>query len=213
VEAARLTLLLELGELWDEIVSKTPQPQPRTRRPQLRGRQLVAAVIVIAAGALAIVLATGGSKKKAAVAAPTTPAATTTVAPTTTVARPKPKPRPKPVVKPEPKLSPVKAVFEESQRATFYTESVTVAGQGTPTYTWRLSPPKDNPACNDFAPVLGSPNEAVWHHADTDGCRHNGIQHDGTVYVTVTTNDWVCTQSFFGTLTRTGSSAQTCKQR
>ncbi len=76
-----------------------------------------------------------------------------------------------------------------------------------------MVPPKGNPGCNHFAPVPGSPNEAVWHHANTDGYTDNGIQHLGTVYVTVTTADWVCTQRFFGTLTRVGSSAQICKCR
>jgi len=168
----------------------------------------VAAVVAVAGVALAKVLTTGGSSKKTASPATTStaaaPTATTSATTATTAA---------PSAQPAPKLSPVNAVFDPTQRATFYTVSVTVSGQGTPAYTWRLSPPKDNPGCNKFAQVPGMPNEAVWHHADTDGCTHLGIQHDGTVYVTVTTTDWQCTQSFFGTLTKTGTSAQRCTRR
>jgi hypothetical protein len=113
---------------------------------------------------------------------------------------------------PEPKLSPVHAVFQPTARDLLH-GVIAVSGQGAPTYTWRPVPPKDNPGCNHFAPVPGSSNEAVWHHANMDGCPRNAIQRLGTVYVTVTTADWVCTQWFFGTLTRVGSSAQICKRR
>ena len=106
----------------------------------------------------------------------------------------------------------MKAVFSEAQRATFYTISVVAPGQKA-TYAWRLSPPKDNPTCTKFHQVAGKPNESVWHHASTDGCTHNGIQHLGTVYVTVTTKAWRCTASFFGTLTQTGASNQRCTRR
>ncbi|MBV8258643.1 MAG: hypothetical protein JO073_12575, partial [Actinobacteria bacterium] len=51
------------------------------------------------------------------------------------------------------------------------------------------------------------------HHSATDGCTHYGIQHDGTVFVTVTTKSWTCTESFFGTLTRTGSRNERCVRR
>ena len=76
----------------------------------------------------------------------------------------------------------------------------------------QLSTPKGNPTCNKFHPVAGKPNEAVWHHASTDGCTHNGIQHLGTVHVTVTTSAWTCTASFFGTLSQTGPSNQVCRR-
>lgn len=210
VEAARLTLLLGLTQLWDEIVSRPPRAvRPRSRVP---GRWIVAAVVVAAAVALAVALATLGSSKHTAATAPLTTTATaattaaSTSAATTTTAAPAP-------AAPQPKLSPVKGVFDPAQRATFYTVTVTSAGQGAPTYTWRLAPPKNDPGCNRFAPVPGSPDEAVWHHADTDGCAHIGIQHTGTVTVTVTTADWQCMQSFFGTLTHDGTAAQRCRRR
>ena len=132
---------------------------------------------------------------------------TTTAATTTSAADDHPAPVPK-----APALSPVKAVFSEAQRATFYTIAVAAPGQSA-TVTWRLTPPAGNPTCDKFHPVAGKPNEAVWHHADTDGCTHNGIQHLGTVHVTVTTSAWQCTASFFGTLTQTGASNQRCTRR
>jgi hypothetical protein len=109
-----------------------------------------------------------------------------------------------------PKVSPVQAVFVEGQRATFYSVAVAAPGQGTVRYEWRLTPPKDNRGCNKFSTVPGSRIKAVWHHADTDGCTHNGFQHNGTVTVTVTTAAWRCVATFFGTLTKTGPPAQRC---
>ena len=199
VEAARMSLLLGLGGLWEGALEHAPRP--RARRPRVRARWLVAAAAVIVVAVLAAVLASGGKKKAAPVVTTTATPTVTTVAPTTTAAPPS--------VPKAPKLSPVKAVFSEAQRATFYTISAVAPGQAM-TVTWRLTTPPGNPTCNKFHPVAGKPDEAVWHHADTDGCTHNGIQHDGTVHVTVTTSAWRCTASFFGTLTRTGPSNQRC---
>ena len=199
VEAARMSLLLGLGGLWEGVLEHAPPL--RVRRPSVRGRWLAAAAAVaIVAVVLAIVLS-GGGKHTTTPVVTTTPTVTT---PTTTAASP---------VLQAPRLAPVKAVFSEAQRATFYTIAVSVPGNGATTYTWRLSPPNGNPTCNKFHPVIGKPNEAVWHHADTDGCAHNGIQHLGTVHVTVTTSAWRCTASFFGTLTHTGPSNQRCTRR
>jgi hypothetical protein len=205
VEASRMSLLLELGALWDGVFEHTPHV--RARRSSQRQRWIAAALAaVLVAAVLAVVLSSGG-KKKGIPPLPAVSTPTVTAAPTTTAAAPKPPPVPK-----APKLSPVKAVFSEAQRATFYTISVVAPGQKA-TYAWRLSPPKDNPTCTKFHQVAGKPNESVWHHASTDGCTHNGIQHLGTVYVTVTTKAWRCTASFFGTLTQTGASNQRCTRR
>jgi hypothetical protein len=155
---------------------------------------------VILAAVLAIVLSSGGKHTPAAVVT-TKPGGS---APTTTAASPVPQ---------APRLAPVQAVFSEAERATHYTIAVTVPGNVATTYAWRLSPPQGNPTCDKFQAVPGKPNEAVWHHASTDGCTHNGIQHLGTVYVTVTTSAWRCTASFFGTLTQTGPSNQSCSRR
>jgi hypothetical protein len=63
--------------------------------------------------------------------------------------------------------------------------------------------------------VRGKPNEAVWHHADTDGCNHTTMGpagHPGTVTVTVKTNAWSCTATFFGTNTDQGPPARRCRR-
>lgn len=162
----------------------------------LRGRRIgVAAVLVSAAAAgIAIALAGGSNKAEPVV----TEAKTTPAAPTTTdTGTPK-----------KPELAGVMANFEPARRATFY--SVAVGSPESVTYRWSLTPPKDNPGCKTFGPVPGHPNQAVWHHADTDGCTHVGVQHDGTVHVRVTTAHWTCTESFFGTLTRVGTGRATC---
>ena len=159
----------------------------------------VAAVVILLGGGVAIALAVGGGggKKKQTAQEPIT----TTAAPTQA---------------PAPTVSPVRATFDPAQRATFYTVAAHAAGQGTPTYTWRLTPPKADPTCNHFSVVAGKPNEAVWRHADTDGCNHNVMGpagHLGTVSVTVTTTAWECTATFFGTNTNHGPPAQHCRHR
>jgi hypothetical protein len=212
IGAARMTLLLGAGSVWETTVSSRAQERTATtvrrRQPSKRVAVLAAVAVVVAAGAVAIALVGGGSSTKNAAKAvpPATRAHTTTTAP----AKPKPKPAPK--AKPRPRLSPVTGTFVEADRATYYVVSVSgTAGQGTPKITWRQKPPPGNASCDRFA-VL-SPTRAVWHHADTDGCTHIGIQHDGWVYATVTTRYWQCTQSFFGTLTRTSTSHESCRKR
>ncbi len=204
-EAARLTLLLDLSGLLGAIVPGGPQHGPRPRsRGHGRTRWLVAAALaVVAAAGIAIAVATsGGSEEPAAVStSPPPPPATTTQASVPTPAPP-----------PAPEVSAVEAVFDEGQRATFYSVAVSARRQGEPTYAWHLTPPADDPGCNRFAPVPGSPGRAVWHHADTDGCSHAGSEHAGTVTVTITTSAWKCTATFEGTETRTGPPPQRCRQ-
>ena len=198
-EASRATLVLVAGELWAACRPPAP-PEPRTRRISRRV-QLLAAAAAIAIGAAVGVTLGGGSSKPKAIVTETTPAAApaTTGAAAPTTARPN--------------LLPVSAVFDPNRRATFYTVSVEQGGEPIDSYRWSLTPPPGNPTCNKLAPVPGHANEAVWHHADTDGCTHNGIQHDGTVHVTAVSAHWRCTESFFGTLTRTGAKNESCARR
>ena len=191
------SLLGWLAALWDAAFGAAPSAASGTpRRRRVRTRWIVAVVAALVAAVLAAVFGvvlSGGSAK------PTlSPVqAATTVSGGAAAA--------KPVMKP------VSASFSEAQRATFYT--VSLASGESATYSWRLQPPKDNTSCNDFHQLSDKPNEAVWHHAATDGCTHLGFQHLGTVVVTVTTPDWSCTESFFGTLTRTGAHNERCVRR
>lgn len=201
VAAAQASLILDAGALWDGVLPG-PRPAPRVRRVSKRMRWVALAAAVVIGVIVGIALAGGGSSKPKPVVIETTPAA---APPTTTAAAP--------TVGPEPNLLPVKAVFDPNRRATFYTIGVEQGGEPVVSYRWTLTTPPGNPTCDTFAPIPGKPNEAVWHHAATDGCTHDGIQHDGTVHVAVLTAHWSCTESFFGTLTRTGAPNAQCVRR
>ncbi len=201
--AAQAALALHAGDVWAESLPGAP-PAPRVRRVSTRTK-LIAAVTAIAIGVVVgIALAGGSSPKPKPIVTETNAAAPP--APTTTAAA-------TPAVAAKPTLLPVNAVFDPNQRATFYTVSVEQGGEAVSTYRWSLTTPPGNPTCNKFGPLPGKPNEAVWHHADTDGCTHNGIQHDGTVHVTVLSAHWSCSESFFGTLTKTGAKNEHCIRR
>ena len=209
-EAAQLLLLIDLGELWD---ASLPAPAPKTHRTRVSSRRLAiagVALLALAAAVVAAVLALSGrgspTKAKAAVSTVQATSSTPSTPTTTTATKATPA---------APTVSPVHADFKPLDFATYYAVSATATLQGTPTYTWSLSPPKGNPSCNRFGPVSGKPNQAVWHHADTDGCNHGLMGpygHTGTVTVIVKTSDWECTATFFGTITRSGPPAQRCRR-
>jgi hypothetical protein len=202
-EAARLTLLLDLSSLWQVVLpGGGPVPPPRHVARRKRWLAVAGAVILLGAGA-AIAVAVGGDGKKRTTAQ--TPL-TTAAAPATATTGGN--------TLPAPTVTPVSATFDAAQRATFYTVSAQVADQGTPTFDWKLTPPQSDPTCDDFSVVAGQPNEAVWRHADTDGCNHATMGpagHPGTVTVTVKTNAWECTATFFGTNTDQGPPARRCR--
>lgn len=196
VVAAQSSLVLHLSDLWGGVFGGAPHAAGAGRLSR-RTKWIAAAAAVVILAIVGIAVAGGGSTKPKPVVIETSTLPTTT-APAA------------PAVGPKPALLPVKAIFDPNQRATFYTVGIEQGGEAVQTYRWALTTPPGNPTCNKFAPVPGKPNEAVWHHADTDGCTHNGIQHDGTVHVTVLTAHWSCKESFFGTLTRTGSPNAQC---
>ena len=105
-------------------------------------------------------------------------------------------------------------------KATQYSVTLTLApGNLKPTFSWHLTPPADDPTCNNFRALTSNhenPNQAIWHHADVsesaaDGCHHKDPQHLGTVSVDVTVpfqgdqgRPWLCHASYFGSLTNVG---------
>ena len=196
--AARSTVVVAAGSVLEAL-----QPgAAMAARIRIRRRTTLATVAaVVVVGAVLGALLTGGSSKPKAVVVETTPAAATT-----TLAA-------GPAIGPKPSMLPVAARFVEADRATIYTVSLEQGGEPVTAYRWSLTTPPGNPTCNRFAAVPGKPSEAVWHHADTDGCTHNGIQHDGTVHVTAVSAHWSCTESFFGTLTRSGAKNERCVRR
>jgi hypothetical protein len=206
-EASRLALLLDLSSLW-QVIRPGGNPAPPPRRVVRHTRWLAAAAVaILLGGGVAIAIAVGGGNKKRtnAQAPLTTPAApTTTATSTAAVAAPS-----------APTVTQVSATFDQAQRATFYTVSAEASGQRTPTFEWKLTPPQADPTCDDFSVVAGKPNEAVWRHADTDGCNHATMGpagHPGTVTVTVKTSAWECTATFFGTNTDQGPPARRCRR-
>jgi len=108
----------------------------------------------------------------------------------------------------QPVLSKMHAHFVENEKSTYYTVEVT-GTTAKPTYSWALQPPTDDLTCNNFE-VTPAGNEAIWHHADTDGCHHNGIQHNGTIVVVVLVGGWKCTATYFGTLDGDGLQPDPC---
>lgn len=199
--AARSTVIVAAGSVW-EALQPGAAPAPRIRVKKWTKWAVLAAAVLVG-GIVGAVLTTGSTSPKAVVVE-TTPVAATTIPATTTAA---------PAIGPKPAMLPVTAQFVEAERATFYTVSLEQGGEPVTAYRWSLTTPPGNPTCNKFAPVPGKPSEAVWHHADTDGCSHNGIQHDGTVHVDVVSAHWSCTESFFGTLTRSGAKNERCVRR
>ena len=154
------------------------------KRSSTRRTWVIAAVIAaLVAGGTALGLSLGGGNDNAV-------ASTPVKAPTV----------------PAPKVSPIRATFVEARETTFY--RLTVRTPEKVTYSWGLAAPKDDPSCNDFE-VL-KPGLAAWHHGGDQGCSHASTQHEGTVSVVVSTPDWICRASFFGTLTGTGDLPELC---
>ena len=191
LDAVRMSLVLVAAEVAEASLAESRHPvRPLLRRlPRL---WLVGAALILLAAGIAIALSLGGHSNKAA--APNTILNVT----------------PQQGIPPAPTVSPLRSTFNPTQRATFYSIAVTAAHQGKLIYSWHLNPPKDNQTCNKFGSIFGSPNRAVWHHASTDGCTHLGVQHLGTVTVTIRSRYWQCTASFFGTLTSAGVPAKAC---
>ncbi|MGH2934802.1 MAG: hypothetical protein ACRDL2_09880, partial [Gaiellaceae bacterium] len=186
--------------LWEAL---QPGEVPAARIRARRWTRWAAAAAAVVIGAVVGFVLTDRTSSPKPVVVETTPVAVTTIPAATTA----------PAIGAKPSLLPVQAVFDPNRRATFYTVSVEQGGEEVTAYRWSLEPPPGNQTCNTFAPVPGKPNQAVWHHADTDGCTHNGIQHDGTVHVDVVSAHWSCTESFFGTLTRSGAKNERCLRR
>ena len=201
-EASQLSLLLDLASLWETVLPPGP-PAGRAHGPRRSRRPLlIAAVVVLIGAGVGIAFAVSGGGGKKAVVTVSTTTTTTTAATTSTPAA---------TVPAAPKVSPVHATFDQNLRATFYTINASEQGGGPPSYAWTLTPPRADPTCNRFSTV--HPNEAVWHHSDTDGCNHalmGPAGHLGTVTVTVKNAFWTCTATFFGTNTTSGPPAQRC---
>ena len=115
----------------------------------------------------------------------------------------------------EPVVSPITANFVSEQSETVYTITASDPDGDRLLRDWKLTPPAADPTCNDFTFDSSTPNEAIWHHGNDNGCDHSkeGPRgHLGTVTVAVSDEHWTCTASYFGTISGTGDPA-TCKPR
>jgi hypothetical protein len=198
VQRHRGDLAAALAAVWEAAIPEPADAAPPASRAPKRRTLISAAIAIVMLVALVAALVSRGGKttsapEPAGAATPTAPAAPQATAPAKVPAAPT--------------VSPIHSEFVEAQKTTFYTIDVKAKGQGTPTYSWKLSPPPENPTCHDFEVV--SPAKAAWHHGGSD-CLHNGFQHNGTITVTVPTSTWRCVASFFGTITKDGAPAQRC---
>jgi hypothetical protein len=120
-----------------------------------------------------------------------------------------------------PKLKPIEAEFEPANRQTVYTERATSPDGRDLKYHWTLVEHND-PTCINFEPNEPRENQAIWHHADDQGCNHNleGPRgHVGTVIVVVRDAAYECLASYDGSQgdngspTGVGSDPQPCQPR
>ena len=113
-----------------------------------------------------------------------------------------------------PKLKPIDAFFVQASFSTTYTENATDPDGRPLSYTWALSELND-PTCIRFDDNSPAANQAVWHHADSDGCNHalqgsNG--HQGVIGVVVTDEKFSCGAAYSGSDTGTGGPPSACRQ-
>jgi hypothetical protein len=109
-----------------------------------------------------------------------------------------------------PHVEPIDADFQPGASQTVYTEKAT-SDHGL-TYRWGLTELND-PTCVNFEAGKPALNQAIWHHADTQGCNHalegsNG--HQGVIGVTVSGGGFTCTAAYFGSNSGTGG-PPTCR--
>jgi hypothetical protein len=184
----------------------------------------IALVFAIASIGLAACSAPAGTpaaptvSSSAADNAPVVPASSTPPPASPTAATPASAVDAAPSVAPSgtPTLSPIQAVFTDSEYHTIYTESATGTGL---TYAWTVSMSADPHCAAGFKGNAPGANQATWYHADTTTggpCDHTyyGAQgHPGTVTVVVTSAVWRCSATYVGTLTGTGPAPAACVRR
>jgi hypothetical protein len=109
----------------------------------------------------------------------------------------------------------IHADFVQAQSSTRYTV-VVVTGLTPPLdYAWTLTPPVNDPGCNNRGVVRSMAAEFIWYHGD-DACNHGveapGLGHVGRVDVTVADKQSTCKAAIGGTVTADGADA-TCARR
>ena len=103
------------------------------------------------------------------------------------------------LVKP-PNLKPLEADFDSANKQTVYTERATDPDGRNLRYHWTLVEHND-PTCINFEPNQPRENQAIWHHADNQGCNHSleGPRgHNGTITVVVRDGRFECAAFYNG---------------
>jgi hypothetical protein len=111
-----------------------------------------------------------------------------------------------------PQITVIEAKFNEELRATFYDVHLNDPVAPTSTWTWEFQPPPDDLTCKRFSVVTQEQafSQAVWYHSNDDGCSHKGIDHNGTIEVTVVNGDYTCNATITGTTDHFGPDPQPC---
>lgn len=107
----------------------------------------------------------------------------------------------------EPRLAPLHAQFIRSGSKTVYTERAADPDGRTLYYHYSLTEHNDGDCLEFFGPSRAPAadhigrNQAVWHHAASDGCSHElegPMGHQGTIEVVVTDKVFRCTATYDG---------------
>lgn len=91
--------------------------------------------------------------------------------------------------------------FVQSEFATHYSVQARSLVGGPITYSWSLTPPTEEPNCDNLGNATGDKSEFVWLHGDQHDCDHTKqgpLGHKGTVKLVVSDGRTECTSSYTG---------------
>jgi hypothetical protein len=115
-------------------------------------------------------------------------------------------------VKP-PELEPMLADFQSANSQTVYHQRARDSDGRKLKYHWTLVEHSD-PTCINFEPNKPQANQAIWHHADNQGCSHNlegSNGHNGTVTVVVRDGKFACAAFYNGSNDGDGPEPPPCQ--
>jgi len=110
----------------------------------------------------------------------------------------------------------IDADFDPEERSTTYTARGPGGVLGTGyEFVWTLTPPLNDPGCNNKGGLTSTRNYFDWYHGD-DVCNHAvevpGLGHAGVVRLVLENEYWTCRAAISGTLTANGDDA-VCERR
>jgi hypothetical protein len=101
------------------------------------------------------------------------------------------------------RISPIDASFDQETRSTRYSVAVDAPQPEHVLYLWQLTPPENDPACNNQGNMMRTTPVFVWLHGDDHGCNHLTAQgprgHLGLIVVFVQDGRTRCRAEFHGT--------------